>query len=65
MSINRDPPIEKRVFVRAFRQIIYGLIYIYIYRVAGREGGLLSREGKREKRAIFETNCARSMRTRF
>lgn len=63
MSINRDPPIEKRVFVRAFRQIIYGLIYIY--RVAGREGGLLSREGKREKRAIFETNCARSMRTRF
>lgn len=31
MSINRDPPIEKRVFVRAFRQIIYGLIYIYIY----------------------------------
>lgn len=51
MSINRDPPIEKRVFVRAFRQIIYGLIYIYIGWPAERV--VYYRERGREKKEQF------------
>lgn len=51
MSINRDPPIEKRVFVRAFRQIIYELIYIYIGWPAERV--VYYRERGREKKEQF------------
>lgn len=50
MSINRDPPIEKRVFVRAFRQIIYGLIYIYI---GWPRGWFIIERGEERKKSNF------------